>query len=236
MYTQEWLPAIRSDFVSEMRLSKSQTWQRPAPPVEVEFPETGSKSVALEVACLNLQTPEIRVRVEQFYAEFPAVAALLAFPDDDGFDGLFPGEIDQAHVLVEHEILGNDSKATVVADVQRVTFSAKSLPVSPPLDADGNSGVDAFAGAEPNPFASGREAVVSGHGNPWCSPIGTEQPEVYYFLPAGAKGARAVFARGRKKKDPPFAKSRSAKDGPTDLATRLGCATRLARSLTLRAA
>ena len=96
--------------------------------------------------------------------------------------------------MVDHHILGKDNKATVVADVERMVFSAKSLSVFLPLDTDGNSGVHAFAGAEPNAFASGQKAVVSGHGNPCRSPIGTEQPEVYYFLSARAKGARTVFA------------------------------------------
>jgi hypothetical protein len=96
---------------------------------------------------LKVDFPEVVRRVEEFNAEFPAVAGLMTAPDEDGFALFQTDGVHDLELLADGEGVWSDGHAASGANVHGLAVDGTGFVGFGPVKAHGDTGVDAHSGA-----------------------------------------------------------------------------------------
>ena len=83
----------------------------------------------------------------QLEAELPAVAGLVAAPDEDGFGFAQADGVDDLKLLADGESVWGDGEAAAGTDVYSLAFDGLCCAGFLPAEANRDTGVDAHSGA-----------------------------------------------------------------------------------------
>jgi len=91
---------------------------------------------------LEIKSPEIRRRFQQFHAKLPSCRTFVSAPNDGCFAGNLVGEVDEAHLLSHAEALRHDGKAALWTDVLCVAHGAQNTTGFRPFNSHRNSRIE----------------------------------------------------------------------------------------------